>query len=48
MQYRYVTDGRIDGQADGLTYIFAIPVSLSRVSVLTRDKNGRTVERTAG
>jgi len=36
MVYRNVSDGRTDGQTD----IFAI--SISRVSMLTRDKNPNT------
>ena len=36
--YRNVTDRRTDGQTDGRTDKIAI--SISRVSVLTRDKNG--------
>jgi len=37
MKYRNVADGRRDRQSDGGTDRFAI--SISRVSMLTRDKN---------
>jgi len=38
MEYRNVTDRQTDGQRD------RIVISISRVSVLTRDKNRRSVQ----
>jgi len=37
IQYRNVTDGRTDGRTD------RIAISISRVSVLTRDNNAHTL-----
>ena len=42
MQYQHVTDGQTDRRTD------RIAISISRVSLLTRDKNGRMVAYTTG
>jgi len=41
IQYRNVSDGQTDRRADGRTD--RITISISRVSLLTRDKNQTTV-----